>query len=203
MKLEIAKWEIMETVTVLANEWLRVRQDTCRLPDDTVIDDYFVVEKPDIVTVFPLTLSGEVVLVRQYKHGIKKVLLELPGGYIDEGESPAHAAARELAEETGFSTERLKHIGTLANDPASLTNLIYVFFAKGVSKATSQRLDAHENMQVELVNLHEVLELILQGTIRTQCSVASTFLALSTCLGLDYLQQTSDALFTKLALGKL
>lgn len=198
----IAKWEVVRTATVLANKWLQVRQDTCRLPDGTVIDDYFVVEKPDIVTIFPLTPSGEVVLVRQYKHGVQDVLLELPGGYINEGESPMQAAAREFVEETGYTAERLKQVGTLANDPSSMTNLIHVFLAEMVLETVLQHLDAHENVQVELVGIHELLELILQGMIKTQCSVASIFLALSSCLGLAYLHHTSDALSDRLALRK-
>ncbi len=195
--MEIAKWKTIRTVTVLANRWLQVRQDTCLLPSDTVIDDYFVVEKPDVVVVFPLTPNGKVVLVRQYKHGIQDILLELPAGYVNEGELPIRAAAREFVEETGYTAQRLQQVGTLVNDPSNMTNVIHIFLAEQVSQTSAQRLDTNENVQVELVSIHELLELILRGKIKAQCSVAAIFLVLSSCLGSDYLRYTSDALFAR------
>src|SRR5687767_9986843 len=104
--MRIKKWKVIHSSVILKNKWLTVRQDKCQLVNGSVINDYFVVEKPDVVAVFAITADDKVVLVRQYKHGIKKVLIELPGGYAGANEILEKAASRELVEETGYSAPK-------------------------------------------------------------------------------------------------
>ena len=72
-----------------------------RLPDDREAD-FDVVQNPDTVAVVALTEAGEVILVREYRPGPERLLYELPGGAVDDGETPEEAARRELLEETGY-----------------------------------------------------------------------------------------------------
>src|ERR1700685_2321138 len=94
-------WRTLESRVAFDHHWYRLRRDTVELPGGAILDDYFVAVRPDVALVVPLTSAGEVVLVRQYKHGIGEVTLELPGGALDPGETPVAAAARELGGETG------------------------------------------------------------------------------------------------------
>lgn len=176
---ELKKWKTIKSGIVLDNNWLRVRQDTCRLPDNRVVDDYFIIEKPDIVAIFAVTKGRKVLLVKQYKHGIDDILLELPGGYLGRGESPLEAAERELAEETGYTSSKLKEIGILVNDPSNMTNLIHVFLAQDASETTAPQFDTHEELQVELIGIEDLLHLIIAGKVNAQSTVAATFLAIS------------------------
>src|ERR1700761_4271663 len=88
--------------------FLRVRSDTVELPDGTIIENYFVRESRGFAVIAAVTPERDVVLVRQYKHGIATITLELPAGMIDPGETPESCATRELAEETGYAGDAPK-----------------------------------------------------------------------------------------------
>ena len=87
-------WNILKSETVFEHRWYTLRQDWVQLPDGRLLDDYFVSVRPDVVLILAVTPDGHVPLVRQYKHGVQKILLELPGGFIDHGEIPQRAAMR-------------------------------------------------------------------------------------------------------------
>src|ERR1700733_14051622 len=108
----IQKWKRLKTEVALNNKWCTVHKDTVELPAGKIIDDYFVHIRPDVVLVFPITADGKVIMVRQYKHGAKEILLEFPGGIVDTSEDSVHAAAlRELREETGYFTADIEALG--------------------------------------------------------------------------------------------
>ena len=91
-------WKRLGSERLLENRYFSLRTDRLRLPDGSIKDPYFVLERPDAAIVFPLTESGEVVLVRQYRPPLEMMELGLPAGLVEKGESPEEAARRELAE---------------------------------------------------------------------------------------------------------
>ncbi|NES93191.1 NUDIX hydrolase, partial [Okeania sp. SIO2B9] len=95
----LKKWKLLQSRLVINNKWCQVRQDEVELPNGKIIDDFFVNVRPDIALVFPVTVRQEIVFVRQYRHGVGKVLLELPAGSFNpQVEIPEVAASRELTE---------------------------------------------------------------------------------------------------------
>src|SRR5579859_7442718 len=82
--------------------WLRVFADDVELPDGRQVEGYLRVDGRDFAMVFAVTDEGTVPFVRQYKYGLDAVPLQLPAGYLEEGEAPEVCARRELLEETGF-----------------------------------------------------------------------------------------------------
>src|SRR5665811_1421089 len=80
----------------------RVRRDAAISPRTGEERDFVVLESSDLVGVVALTEEGRLVLVRQFRHGLREVTLELPGGLIDAGTTPEEAARAELREETGY-----------------------------------------------------------------------------------------------------
>ena len=81
----LKKWQIIKSELVFHNRWCQVRQDAVKLSSGQVIDDYFVNIRPEIVLVVPVTGDNQLVFVRQYRHGVKEILLEFPAGAVDAG----------------------------------------------------------------------------------------------------------------------
>jgi ADP-ribose pyrophosphatase len=95
-------WKKLSSEYINEHTYFTARKDRCERPDGVVVDPYFVVELPPSVCAMALTENNDVVMTRQYRHPIGETLLELPGGFIDKGEAPESAIARELSEETGY-----------------------------------------------------------------------------------------------------
>src|SRR5262245_7511134 len=96
----LVTWNLIGSEIVVDSRWLRLLRNSYRLPDGTKNDDYYLVERDDFVLVIA-ELRNSLVLVRQYRPATGRVYYSLPGGYLESGESPEKAAARELQEETG------------------------------------------------------------------------------------------------------
>jgi ADP-ribose pyrophosphatase len=175
ISMTITPWIILNSHHLHEN----VRIDECKLPDGKIIDG-FVLEYRDWVTVIALTKEKDVVLIRQYRHGAQKVILELPGGSMEnEDINPEQAARRELLEETGFTSNKFIQIGCVSPNPANQSNLIYSFLAVDAVKTSPQHLDDTEEIEVVLKPLEEVIAMAKNGELIQSMQVSAIFFALS------------------------
>ena len=100
-------WTTLQNQKVFeAGNRLRVMRQTVSLPDSRIVDDYYQIDLPSFAAIYAVTEQDEVLLLRQYKHGVGEVCLTLPGGQIDPGEDAEFSARRELLEETGYGGGR-------------------------------------------------------------------------------------------------
>ncbi len=158
--------------------YFALRSDKLRLPDGAVKDPYYVIERPDAAIVFPLTGTGEVALVNQYRPAIGRIELGLPAGLVEEGEEPLVAARRELLEETGYAGGEWESLGAVASSPSLKDNWAHLYLARGVERAGSQQPDEYERLEVVLVPVGEMLAEVRAGNIVSSSGVAAVLLAL-------------------------
>jgi ADP-ribose pyrophosphatase len=153
----LKKWQTIKSDLVFNNRWCQVRQDAVKLTDGTIVNDYFVNIRPEIVLVVPVTSDNQLVFVRQYRHGVGEILLEFPAGAVaaDEEDIPA-AARREFEEETGYHSEQLIPLGVLYDNPVKDTNRIHIFLALQATPTGKQKLDITEEIEVILQPLHQI-----------------------------------------------
>lgn len=134
------------------DQFMGVRTDRCIRDDGHVIEAYHVLELTDWVTVIPLTDTGNIILVREYRHAAGIFTLGLPGGVSDPGEADwAMVGARELREETGYIAREMRHVGTCYPNPAIQNNRLHYYLALGCRPEATQSLDPNE--QIEVIEL--------------------------------------------------
>jgi ADP-ribose pyrophosphatase len=172
--MTIKPWKVLETSYVRP----RFRIDKCELSNGNLLDAT-IFEFHAWANVVAFTKNNEVVLVKQYRHGICDALLEFPGGVVEDGEDPLDGAKRELLEETGYSASRLIQVGQIYPNPALQTNTLHCFLALDAEKVGEQNLDAGEDIEVHLVPLDELVEMAKQGEFRHALMTAVLFFALA------------------------
>jgi 8-oxo-dGTP pyrophosphatase MutT (NUDIX family) len=158
-------WDVLASTYLYRKRWLTLRQDRVRLPGGGIIEEYFVNEYTPWTNVVALTADRKIVLVRQYRYGLREVHFELPGGVVDAGEEPAAAARRELLEETGFGGGVWETFLTLSANPALQTNLTHTFLANGVEPLRPPEAHPTEELTIHVVPLAEARRIVLEGEV--------------------------------------
>ena len=156
--MTIKPWKVLETSYFRP----RFRMDRVELANGNLLDAT-IFEFRSWANIVALTKTGEVVLVRQYRHGVREVLLEFPGGVVEDGEDPLEGAKRELLEETGYTASQWVEVGRLYPNPALQTNTLYCYLALDAGKVSGQSLDAGEDIEIHLMPLDELIELAKRG----------------------------------------
>ncbi|MCA9311037.1 MAG: NUDIX hydrolase [Phycisphaerales bacterium] len=135
--------------------------------------EFFTVRVPDFVHVFPVTSQGEIILVRQFRHGIEAPTIEPPGGLVDPGDpDPAAAARREMIEETGYDAPDIRPIGMIHPNPALLTNRAFFFVAERARRLQETRLEATEDIRLLTLPVDDIDRAIADGRITNALIIA-------------------------------
>lgn len=148
------------------HKYFSARKDSYETPTGKIVDPYFVVELPPSAGAMAITADNQVLLVKQYRYPINEILYEIPGGFIDPGEDPAQAIARELLEETGYSFNAFHPLSITAANPGVLNNFTHLFLATGGVKIKEQELDPNEEIEIILKPLEEVRAMLMRGEIK-------------------------------------
>jgi len=155
--------ELVEARQAYRGAFLDVRCDRVRLPNGNIALREYIVH-PGAVMIVPLQGDGRLVVERQYRHPLARVMLEFPAGKIDPGEPPLQCAVRELAEETGYRAREWARAGILHNAIAYSSEGIEVWFARGLT-AGDAVLDDGEFLDVASAGVDELMALAQRGEI--------------------------------------
>lgn len=168
-------WKLLKSEYLFKRPWLTARRDTCQLPDGRVMNEYYVLEYPPFINVIAITKDGQMVLVRQYRHGLGRTCFELVAGCVEEGEEPVTAAKRELQEETGYTGGEWSEMMVFTCNASAMNNLSHSFLAIGVEKTDSQHLDATEDIEVYTFTQDEVKAMLLRGDFMQASMIAPLY----------------------------
>jgi 8-oxo-dGTP pyrophosphatase MutT (NUDIX family) len=172
----IKRWPKLKSRIIGDYRIFQLRRDTNRSPRTNQEHDFYILDTTDWINIVPITPEGQVVLIRQYRHGTEEVTLEIPGGMVDEDDGSALISAeRELLEETGYKAKELIHIGTVTPNPAILSNHCHTFLALNARQVMAPQFDGTEDIQLEVVDASAVPDLIDSGQITHALVIAAFY----------------------------
>jgi ADP-ribose pyrophosphatase len=157
------KEEGIASEQLFKGNFLHAKRDTVRLPDGKSATREYVVH-PGAVVVVPLLDDGRVVMVRQYRYPIERVMTEFPAGKLDPGEDPLFCGLRELQEETGYTAREWAHAGAMHLAVAYSTEIIHIYFARGLTVG-SQQLDHEEFVETTTATPAQLLDWCRDGAV--------------------------------------
>lgn len=148
-----------------------LRKDIVKLPNGRLAERE-VVDHPGAVAIIPV-IGEKIVLVRQFRHAVGKILCEIPTGTLRKGEKPDKCAARELEEETGYLAESMRRLFYCCLAPGYSSEVLQFYLATGLKEAR-RKTDPDEFIEVFTVSKEDALRMILANEIedaKTICGI--------------------------------
>jgi 8-oxo-dGTP pyrophosphatase MutT (NUDIX family) len=168
--MPITPWKVLESKHIHP----KFRVDKCELPSGNLLNA-IVFEFTAWANVLAVTKNNEAVLIKQYRHGVRAVMWEIPGGVVEDGEDPIEGVKRELLEETGYTSSNIIPLGKFHPNPAIQANTMYCYLALDAEKVAEQQLDGMEEIEVYLVPMDELIPMIQRGEFLHALQVAALF----------------------------
>ncbi len=175
----LAPWKILSTRTVYsAPPWIEVSLQKLELPCGKIVGDYHQVATPEYTLIFAETEDSRVLLIRQYKHGMREIAWTFPAGLMEPGEEPLASAQRELLEETGCHSPEWISLGSSVPNANYGCGKAHFFHAKNCKQVASPNAGDLEEMEIVSVSKNELRRMLLDGEFKISGMIAIAALVL-------------------------
>ena len=169
-------WKVNAEKKICSNKFIELYEDTLDLEGQKKI--YIRGIRRDYSTIVPFISKDKILIIKSYRHLVDSTQLEVPSGYIDEGETPKEAAIRELREETGYTAKDMISIGHYTLDYSMFEQKGNLFIAYGMTKEGHQCLGIMEKIDIEIITIKEIKHLLFEGKILNAASIVALYRAL-------------------------
>jgi len=163
--MPLRPWTIIGEDEIASTRIFKLHRDTAVSPRTGETVTFSRIEAPTWATVMPITPNLEIVLVRQWRPGVREFTLEVVGGIIEAGEDPTVGAAREAREETGYQGDAPVELGVVHPNPAVQDNVCHTFLIENARPSSVQDMDAGEDIEIVPTPLSDLPGLVSSGTI--------------------------------------
>lgn len=180
MSHPLEPWQTLSSEDVYVSEpWLKLSVEQIRLPDGHIVNGYHRVQMQDYATIFAQVPDSRVIVLRQYKHGVGRVSLMLPGGGIHDSEDPLETAKRELLEETGYTAENWQHLTSFVSSANYRCSHGHIFTACNAQQVAAPNSGDLEEMETVLMTPTDLMTAVKQGEVVVLGAIAAIALALN------------------------
>tara|TARA_B100000965_G_scaffold148042_1_gene123323 strand:- start:641 stop:1213 length:573 start_codon:yes stop_codon:yes gene_type:complete len=155
--------KILETKACIDAKKIRFEINKILMPN-SMVGEFGIIRHPGAALAVPITQSGEVIILRQYRFACSRRILEFPAGTLEEGESPLESIKREVQEESGYSADRWDHLGEMLPCPGYSDETIHLFLARDLKKL-EKKPDGDEDEDIEVLKMmpEKLNEIIASG----------------------------------------
>lgn len=172
------KWKILKRTTIIQDEWIDLEASECQLPNGKVIAPFYVNRSKDFVVIVAVTKDRELLVEHQYRHGVEKVLLEIPAGGVESEEEMEAAARRELMDETGYWAPSMEFLFKIAPNASNSSNYAWCYLARDIELLGCQNLDETEMLDLTTIPLYKVKNMLCVGMFEQAVHIAALYRAL-------------------------
>jgi ADP-ribose pyrophosphatase len=177
---------VKDSRIVYKSDWLEVYEDILDSgesdvrrqrngPGDSIKLFNRIKTSRDAATVIPVFPDGSILMIESYRRGVNAVILELPGGLIEESEGPDETVRKELQQETGYSCKILEPKGWHYVWPSKVNQKNFVFLAKGLEKVSAQKLESTESAKIHIVSKIELMQKLENKEIKSAETIAALY----------------------------
>jgi|SRR6187200_298584 ADP-ribose pyrophosphatase len=172
----ISDWKTIQSNLIFENPWIELYQDKVEIRTGKIMH-YTWYKSSDVVIIVPFINKDTLVMIRQYRYPLRKVLLEFPAGHIENGEDAEKTAKRELLEETGYLANEIQYIYTYHPSVSKSRQRVHIFRAKDLIEDKSNYDGTEDIVRLEIVSIGKLENMIKKRRIQN----AGTLIAYLIC----------------------
>ncbi len=158
--------------TIFKRETIRI-VEALRVSPKGKVKKKALIDLSDVSVVIPVKSDGKLIMENHYRYAADKWLMELPAGKVDDNEDPKVCAKRELEEETGYRSEKIRYLATFYVMPGRSNYRIHLYLATKLRKTSTQKLDEDEFLQVKEIGFPKLMKMLKAGKIEDQKSATA------------------------------